>query len=329
MRVLVVDDEQLVREGVAELLRHCPDVAETVTAADGFEGLRMLRETVFDVVLCDIRMPEMNGLEMLEKARTEKFFGQAVILSSYADFDYARKAIALNVRGYLLKPVDVEELYAVMSGLKAEAENIPSEEAQTATALRKLIEKGGQTEREIAALPERIVQGLSQKKYPQATAVSLLLLAMLKFSSLYAAGKIFLEKMSFQEHAAKRLCAVTQKAFSSSRMSGILNNSLQYLVQNACSPQTTLADTAQKMHTNASYVSGLFSQTLEISFVQLLNLLRVARAQEYLMMERQRSVSEIAFLCGFENVSHFFRVFKSITYQTPKQYQSQIGGQTR
>ena len=74
-------------------------------ACDGLEGLEVIRREKPDVVIMDIRMPDMDGLTMLEKLREEGVTSKAVILSAYSDFSYAKRAMELGVSNYLLKPV--------------------------------------------------------------------------------------------------------------------------------------------------------------------------------------------------------------------------------
>ena len=83
-------------------------------AAGGREGLALIRSLKPDIILLDIRMPDMDGLTMLRELRREGVTCQALILTAYSDFSYAKMAIDLGVRSYLLKPVRVGELKRAM-----------------------------------------------------------------------------------------------------------------------------------------------------------------------------------------------------------------------
>lgn len=320
MKVLVVDDEKLIRDGISDMLRQHPRVDEVLAAADGFEGLQMMRTYAFDVVFSDIRMPEMSGLEMLAQAGKEHLPGRTFILTSYADFSYARQAINLNVKGYLLKPVEVDELYDAVDS----AVTNPTEEIRPSAATMRAILSSEENplERMQQMLPEQMVVDLAEQGYPKATAVCLILQLLLRCPETKNASLQTLESMELDEPIAMRLRQVAVEACSIGRTSPILKDSLVYLIENACSSQITLTSVAAAMHTNPSYISTLFSQSLGIPFVKMLRMLRVVQAQEMLLLEPERSVTEIAFACGFENLSNFFRVFKSITQMTPKQFQT-------
>jgi two-component system response regulator YesN len=110
-QVLIVDDERLIREGLRGLI-DWESMGYTVAAvaSDGVEALAVLGAQPIDLVVADIRMPRMDGLEFLETLRRRGDPVRFLILSGFAEFEYAQRASGLNVDGYLLKPVDEAEL---------------------------------------------------------------------------------------------------------------------------------------------------------------------------------------------------------------------------
>jgi two-component system response regulator YesN len=115
MKCIIADDEYLVRFSLQDMLEeligqglfHCETM---VQASDGDELLALLPKVKPDIVLVDIRMPHMNGLEVMEKGKHIVPTAQWIILTGYAEFDYARKAISLGAIDYLLKPVSKQDL---------------------------------------------------------------------------------------------------------------------------------------------------------------------------------------------------------------------------
>ena len=109
-KVLIVEDEDIIRKGIAYTMdwvsMGCTIVGEAV---NGNEGLEQIKNLNPDIVLVDIMMPEMDGIEMIRRANEIANY-KAVIMTSYADFEYAKKAIELGVLAYLMKPVDEDEL---------------------------------------------------------------------------------------------------------------------------------------------------------------------------------------------------------------------------
>lgn len=114
-RALVADDETNIREGLSSLVEECGLKIKVVAQAqDGVEALAMFEKYSPDLVLMDINMPLMDGLSCIEKMKAMKENVRVVIVSSYDNFSYAKKAIGLKVDSYILKPIDEEELKQVL-----------------------------------------------------------------------------------------------------------------------------------------------------------------------------------------------------------------------
>lgn len=118
--LLAADDEYAIREGLASFhwdklgFRLCGSVR------NGLQALEIIREHRPDVVLTDIKMPKLDGLQLTGQVRAIHPACKLVILTGYKDFEYAKTAIAYGVRDYLLKPVDLKELEAVFIKLRQE-----------------------------------------------------------------------------------------------------------------------------------------------------------------------------------------------------------------
>lgn len=123
MRVVIVEDEIRIREGLEKLLLKEAERYQVVgLAEDGKEGLELILREKPDLVIADIRMPFMDGLEMLTAVRAAGLISKAIILSAYSEFAYAQQAIKLGVSEYLLKPIVVDELMQALLGIKAQLE---------------------------------------------------------------------------------------------------------------------------------------------------------------------------------------------------------------
>lgn len=120
-RILVVDDEAIIREGIKCLFDY-EALGFTICgeAATGEQALAAIINLQPDVVLMDIRMPGISGLEVTKRARQAGFSGKIVIISSYTDFSYAREAMRQGVQHYITKPIDEDELELVLRQFKDE-----------------------------------------------------------------------------------------------------------------------------------------------------------------------------------------------------------------
>ncbi|EKU71903.1 helix-turn-helix domain-containing protein [Selenomonas sp. F0473] len=121
IKVLIIDDEPLQRQGIVRLTPWTDFDAEVVgDTGSGMEGILLARELRPDIVIVDIKMPGLSGLDVIARLRGE-IEAEYIILSGYGEFEFAQQAIALGVCAYLLKPLDDEELAAA---IKAGAERI-------------------------------------------------------------------------------------------------------------------------------------------------------------------------------------------------------------
>jgi YesN/AraC family two-component response regulator len=117
-KLLIADDERIIREGLASFSWDNLGFEVVHTAADGEEAISFLQQGVVDVILTDIKMPVMDGLDICRYISKNKLDCKVIILTGHKDFDYARTAISTGVFDYLLKPVDLDEIDRVFTLLK-------------------------------------------------------------------------------------------------------------------------------------------------------------------------------------------------------------------
>jgi DNA-binding NarL/FixJ family response regulator len=110
IRVLVVDDHPVVRQGLTAILRWEPDIDIVGEAADGREAVRLIRECGPDVVLLDLHLPELSGVEVMREMRPELPQVRFLVLTTYDADAYITPALAAGAQGYLLKDAAPEEL---------------------------------------------------------------------------------------------------------------------------------------------------------------------------------------------------------------------------
>lgn len=111
IKILIVDDHPVVREGICSMLMREPDFKIVGEATNGLEAIESVRELSPDVVLMDLRMPEMDGVEAISKIKEEKPEVKFIILTTFSDDEYIFKGIAAGARAYLLKDAPREELF--------------------------------------------------------------------------------------------------------------------------------------------------------------------------------------------------------------------------
>ena len=122
-KIIIVEDEFRIRNGLSTLINKldmgCKVIGE---AENGFEGLKMISDMEPEVVITDIKMPKMDGLSMIRQAKEMGASCDFIILSGYAEFEYAQQGIQLGVMDYLLKPASVSDVKELLNKLNEEKE---------------------------------------------------------------------------------------------------------------------------------------------------------------------------------------------------------------
>lgn len=121
IEIMIVDDHSMVREGLKQLLELDGDIVVIGETSDGVECLNLLETNVPQVILLDINMPNMNGLEVLEKIKEQKIDTKVIILTVHNEIEYLLKAVEIGIDGYMLKDSDSNELKkAILSVIQGE-----------------------------------------------------------------------------------------------------------------------------------------------------------------------------------------------------------------
>lgn len=114
LRILLADDHNVLRQGMAQVLDAQPDMVVVAQAGNGREAVELVQTYQPDIVLMDINMPEMDGVEAARRITTAKPEIGIIILSMYRRDDYVFEAIKAGARGYLLKEAELDELLAAI-----------------------------------------------------------------------------------------------------------------------------------------------------------------------------------------------------------------------
>jgi two-component system response regulator YesN len=118
MKVLIIDDEARHRRGMTSLLNSIRPHYEVLTANNGAEALGIAQATRLDIVITDIRMPNMDGIAFMDHLRLTPYQPKVIVLSAYNLFEYAQSAIQLGAYDYLLKPVDSDKVEDILQRIE-------------------------------------------------------------------------------------------------------------------------------------------------------------------------------------------------------------------
>lgn len=148
MRIVIVEDEIKIRTGMAKLISRHTEHIIAGEARNGQEGLEMILKIKPDLVISDIRMPVMDGLDMLKKLKEADFQCHFVILSGYSEFEYAQKALRYGADDYLLKPLAAEDVTGILESISKRVKEENKKTAETAEGIFRGFLSGGKRETE-------------------------------------------------------------------------------------------------------------------------------------------------------------------------------------
>lgn len=353
MNVLLADDDRLVLEGLEKTIDWAALDAQIVgMAGDGAEALLMARANRPDVVITDICMPGMDGLELVQSLREELDEVDIFLLSGHNEFEYAQRAMRLGVRHYILKPITRDtitglerELTAVRDRLNAEKRQygvLFSAEQEEALLLALTRGDTGALESAFDALERN---ALLPEKNTVTVCLWLLNIIRRHLRELSMGGeaaehshKSAVEEMLALQSRREKLFFVEQKFFDlaqSNQARGrnshlrIALKARQLLEENYTDPDFCVSSLADRLGITSSYISTVFRRQEGVSISLYLSELRLEHARELLSATAQ-SISEIARISGYIDAHYFAKIFKKRYRLTPTEYRNLAahGGQT-
>lgn len=219
LKIIVADDMEMIREGIRAMLEQLPsegEPAEIRTASSGTEAVRLMEQCPADLLITDIRMPDMDGVALMERCRRLWPQAAVIVVSGYDEFKYAQKAIEYGAKAYLLKPIDRAELFRAVEQARADKQlRLRRKDSQARTERSRLTLffhyiQGGSENAELCALMaeerpflrglcdllligfpggEAEAETLRQRLMPQPSAAALLLVNSRELVLITAAGK--------------------------------------------------------------------------------------------------------------------------------------------
>ncbi len=354
-RMLVVDDESWIRERIISTIDWAALGIEIAgEAEDGIEALNISKEKLPDIILTDIRMPCLDGLDFVRQLRDNGIKSKVIIISGYGDFEYTQKAIRLGADDYILKPVEDEDLIAAVkrciAGILAYNDKQDLLQAALDGNVRFLlnseqlvnnilVRNRQDAQASLQALFKQIHAGA--EKYSANLKLIYINMIYLVFSAVFDNKKNIVELPQIRqnimekfeqlkaeeefhvlsENAIQELIGILEKSDGGNKRK-IVKKVEEYIKEN-CGKAISLNDVAQAMYLNASYLSKIFRDETGETFTKYLMKYRVEKAVE-LMGDPTRKIYEIARAVGYEDIQYFTKMFKSIKGVSPFQYREKI-----
>jgi two-component system response regulator YesN len=351
-RLLVVDDEPLICSGIARRVQEADNGSVVAaTASNGREALEWLDDHYADICVTDIRMPVMNGLELIREINNRYSWMASIVISSYEDFGYARESVKLSVKDYILKPIKPDAFRLVLERTSQEAD---SRKKQLASAI--FMERFPEDKHchlewidclqhgQYHTLPSLVVDTLELLESWAGQRFDLLEpLAHLWLDMMYA-------KLQF-DHTVVRYCPdfppecqstiitlpryralcrmmavgvleTTQHALNlekSATQGRRIADTIKSYIDQHYMENFQLDDLARLVFISRSYLTTVFKQEAGISIWGYVQKVRLHKAREYLLNSSLR-IYEIAGKVGYEDRKYFSDLFKSYYGKSPQDY---------
>lgn len=296
-RVMIADDEPIERMLVGKILRkYFPEQLESVEAVNGREAIALFERERCPIILMDIEMPGINGLEAAEHIRGMDKDCSIIFLTAYDEFSYAKKAISVKALDYLLKPCEEEELVAALEeGIRQEQERQGAEKKSDTSVQPKGLEATEKWNGSVRA-DRQMQENMEASGYNSVSAEN-----------------------SFRErYVSVDNTDVTEDA----KMQAVADRIMDF-IEIHYTEDISLQDMAAAMNYSEAYFCKLFKQYFDKSFVTYMTDFRMDRAKE-LLENVLINIKDVGTEVGYKDSNYFAKVFKRVTGMTPSEYRLQV-----
>lgn len=361
--VLIVDDEKLIRETLLNYVDWKSLGVDTImSAVDGNQAWELIQAHQPDIVIADIKMPHMNGIQLAQAVRSQYPRIHFVILSGYADKEYLKEAIHLHVDAYIEKPLNLKELSSLVCSLAAECRNVKNSLEAVQLFFRGETEGSPLNDR-IYVLPESLLSDFerSLKGNSKDGAVSIIQGLCTGFKNCEGTSLEYIRGIFFQismrlksaaefNHsslAIQETESFSQILFQADKLETLENELLrilsllfaesekieidpvklvnEYLHKNYADNTLTIDRIAEDLNFNASYLCTIYKQGTGQTINRVLTDLRMQQACIYLKSSNLQ-FKKITSLVGYSNGKYFTKVFTKENGISPKDYRSLLSG---
>lgn len=330
--VLIVDDMEAIRN----MIRRLPiwgDVSGFIIKAeakDGEEALELFKDNDFDLVISDIRMPKLDGIDLIKELKEMSPDTITVLLTDHAEFTFAKEAIKYGVLDYLVKPVEKDGIDKVLLKARNILDNRKKQlnfyypEKYVIDACKKICLGDSKGIEEIITVEETIK--LRTRDNQSNTDILLekldkdvkeLVIAELSWLKYFLGLKYDYKLDAWLMYVLEELDEFT--AVNSKNQ--YVRKIARYLLENI-ETEISMNDLAEILYLSKNYLGELFKQETGISIAEFVNRAKVRRAG-VLLLESDLKLYEIAIKLGFNNIEYFTKIFKKKMGVTPQYYRTQ------
>lgn len=344
-RVLIIDDEPWARKVIQKLVDWDKlDLILIGEAIDGNMGIDMILSMKPDIVITDMRMPGLNGVELLKAIYEVENEIKVIAMSGYSDFAYLKQAIRSEVVEYLLKPVDDEELNeALVKSINQlnhrdndyisviEYFDHKQERQSYLNELKKVEEALAGRDRERFVLIINRIAQLIEPKDNEVLYKKVIQQLKTSIESFVAESDYSIEEVNGEETRVMSFeevntlgCYVLETLEHKKKIRNVLNlEDVKHYIENYYRYSISLDSIAENFLVTKEHLSRKFKANEKMTVVDYLKKIRMAKAEE-LMLKHNMPIKEIGTFVGYPDLAYFYRVFKKFYGMAPKEYYEYI-----
>ncbi|MGI6013147.1 MAG: response regulator transcription factor [Oscillospiraceae bacterium] len=347
-KVLVVDDKEAFRRKIKRMAyfqNNREKFEICCEAQNGMEALELLHQTHIDIVLTDIRMPLMDGIQLLKQINAGELCNCVILLSEFAEFNYAKEGILNRAFDYILKPIDEEKISGsfdrAYTYLNSFAITDPTSERKEIHALAESIftNKASQIKVCITHIVEHIQHASAEEDIPQLlqtvfTQLKTELLGKWAFLEYYISFDYFLRtslahftSSTFADITTEQLETLATEICAFSPILAAKNERVRSVcIQMLFSPDENLniQVLANQIFVNSKYLSAMMKKDIGLTAVEFVTFIKTQRAK-FFLSNTEMPISEIALILGYQEINYFSRVFKKATSLSPREFRRAFG----
>jgi len=316
MKITLVDDEQLIVEGLKKIISRRFLEAEIRAFTDPAKALETLEKSPGDLLITDIRMPGMTGLQLIQKAK-EAGARYCAVLTGLNDVPLLQESIRLQVCDYLIKPVNKEELFALILRVQEQA---VQDRAEQANELADRFCSGAWEDVHVA---NELSSRMRRSDCPPFVLEDFIR-AIGRDLPFWDVCRQAVPVVKGQTGDAEFGAWIRQLPVLKNVSSADIQNILAEFGKNFAQ-DLTVTRMGAEMHLQPNYLTTLFKKETGKGFVQYLNQYRIEAACRMILTEPGLPMQEVAEACGFPSLRYFFTVFKKMTGNAPGAFRDQMG----
>lgn len=360
LKVLLVDDEEIILKCMVETIDWESIGFEVIAqASDGKTGLELYKKYQPDIIIADICMPQMSGLELAQEVRRLSSETEFIILTAYSDFEYAKQAIDFSVASYQLKPIKNSDLISILLNLKAKIEKRRAIEADAVNSSETVSDSDAHfspfSDEQIKSVINAVkvqdmasIRNILDEYFTEAEKSGASTKYLIDDVSGFAT---IIEKEVIQDPTLMQSIFGRQvKPFTEishmhniqdienwlrSFLESIINSTTLYpylnarpIVQRAItyimkhySEKISTKTASDVLLVSPEHLTRLFKSDIGMTFMDYLVEYRISIAID-LLKNTNYKIYEVSNMVGYQNVMYFNKIFKSITGNKPSDYKT-------